>query len=61
MLYLRALNRFLEDLSVGDPVALTVAAILAVLIGMALLIWWKIARDLHREDEERKNRWRKKD
>jgi hypothetical protein len=58
---IRVLSRFFEDLSVGDPVALTVAGILGGILVVALLIWWKIARDLHREDEERKNRWRKKD
>jgi hypothetical protein len=58
---IRVLSRFFEDLAVGDPVALTVAGILGGILVVALLIWWKIARDLHREDEERKNRWRKKD
>jgi hypothetical protein len=50
----RALRRFFEDLLAGDPVALTVVA---VLVGIALLFglfWWKTAADLRREDKERK-------
>jgi hypothetical protein len=49
-------RRFLEDLLDGDPVALTV---LAVLAGVALLFglfWLKVRRDLRREDEQRKRK-----
>jgi hypothetical protein len=54
---LRVLGRFFSDLLDGDPIALTVGA---VILGIALLLgllWWKAARDLRREDEERKRRY----
>ncbi|MFQ3591800.1 MAG: hypothetical protein SNJ82_01260 [Gemmataceae bacterium] len=58
---IRVFSRFLDDLLAGDPIGLSCAGILTVGVMVALLVWWKIACDLHREDEERKNRWRKKE
>jgi hypothetical protein len=53
----RVFGKFFRGLIEGDPVALTVAGIFAVIIAAALLVWWKIARDLRREDEERQRRY----
>lgn len=54
--------RFLGDLAAGDPVALIVAGVIASVTLVMLLIWWKIARDLRREDEEMdRRRGRKKE
>ena len=53
----RALRDFFEDLFSGDPVALT---IVAVLVGIALLFglfWLKVRRDLRREDEAKKRKY----
>ena len=52
----RVLGRFFEGLFAGDPVALTAAAVIAGAAALFGLIWWKIARDLRREDEQRNRR-----
>jgi hypothetical protein len=43
---------FFRDLLNGDPVAWTVAGILATIFGLFGLFWLKVRRDLRREDEE---------
>jgi hypothetical protein len=50
---------FFEDLFQGDPVALVVGGVILAIIAIIGLFWWKTARDLRREDEERKNRYRR--
>jgi hypothetical protein len=50
-------RRFFTHLSEGDPVALTVAALLSGSMLVFGLIWWRIARNLRREDEERSRRY----
>ena len=52
----RVFQRFFEDLFDGDPVALISAGVIAGVALLLCLIWWKIARDLRREDEQRKQR-----
>jgi hypothetical protein len=53
----RAINRLLEDLSAGDPVAWGFVAVIAVLaLGFGLL-WLKVRRDLQREDEARARKY----
>ena len=48
--------RLIRDLIAGDTVALT-AALIMLAVALALcLFWWKTARNLHREDEQRKQR-----
>jgi hypothetical protein len=54
---------FFEDLLNGDPVALSLAGIIAFVFLLFCLVWWRIARNLRREDEERQRRfrgWKKK-
>ncbi len=54
----RVFRLFFVDLFEGDPVALVSAGAIA-LVALALgLFWWKTARDLRREDEARKNRYK---
>lgn len=56
MRILRALGDFFSDLAAGDPVAWTVTLVfLAIALGIGLF-WYKTARDLRREDEERKRK-----
>jgi hypothetical protein len=57
---IRVFARFFEDLFAGDPVALTVGAVIALGALGLCLFWWKTARDLRREDEERKQRFKPK-
>jgi hypothetical protein len=52
----RALRQFFSDLIAGDPLALTVAGVIAGIALLLCLFWWKTARALRREDEERKRR-----
>jgi hypothetical protein len=48
---------FIEDLLDGDPYAWGAAGFLAA-VGLAIcLFWWKTARDLRREDEQKKSRY----
>jgi hypothetical protein len=49
---------FFEDLLNGDPVALSVLGIITVVFLLFCLVWWRIARNLRREDEERQQRFR---
>jgi hypothetical protein len=51
------LSRFFSDLLDGDPVALTVAGVLALSALLLCLFWWKTARSLRREDEQRAKRY----
>jgi hypothetical protein len=46
-------RRFLRDLFAGDPVALTCAAVLAVMAALLGLVWLKTAYDLKKDDEKR--------
>jgi hypothetical protein len=57
----RSIVHFFEDLGAGDPVALTVAGVIAVIAIALLLFWAKIAWSLRKEDEQRKQRYRRKD
>jgi hypothetical protein len=57
---LRVFARFFEDLMDGDPVALTAGGIILVVALAICLFWWKTARDLRREDEQRNQRFKKK-
>jgi hypothetical protein len=50
-------RRFFADLIEGDTVALVSAGVIAGVALLLCLIWWKIARDLRREDEQRKQRY----
>ncbi|VTR99614.1 hypothetical protein [Tuwongella immobilis] len=60
MYRVEAIFRFIEALGRGDPIAWGLVGIFAI-IGAGLgLFTWKISRDLKREDEERKNRYRRK-
>jgi hypothetical protein len=50
----RVFRPFFRHLIEGDFVALIAAGVI-VAVGLVLcLIWWKIARDLRRDDEKRK-------
>ena len=53
----RVLRLYFSDLLQGDPVALSVTGGIAAVGIVICLIWWKIARDLRREDEEQKKRY----
>lgn len=55
-----AISRFFEDLSAGDPVALGLVALLAVIcIGVGLFVL-KVRRDLRREDEAKARKYGRK-
>ena len=54
----RAILLFLQDLSAGDPVALTLVGVVAGVAVLLGLFCWKIARDQRREDEETARRRR---
>ena len=54
----RVFRLFFVDLLEGDPVALIAAGVIAVVVLAVCLFWWKTARDLRREDERRKNRFK---
>ena len=55
-----AINRFFEDLSAGDPVALGLVAVLAAIcIGVGLFVL-KVRRDLRREDEAKARKYGRK-
>jgi hypothetical protein len=56
----RVFRRFFEDLLAGDPVALIAGAVILAVALPVCLYWWKTARDLRREDEQRKQRHRGK-
>ena len=49
-------RKFFTHLAEGDTLAWTVAGVLAGVALLMCLVWWKIARDLRREDEEHKRR-----
>jgi hypothetical protein len=52
----RALARLIEDLGDGDPVAWIAVGVFVVIALAVCLFWWKTARDLRREDEQKKSR-----
>jgi hypothetical protein len=54
----RVFRLFFVDLLEGDPVALIAAGAIAFIALAVCLFWWKTARDLRREDEQRKNRYK---
>jgi hypothetical protein len=52
-----AISRFFDDLSAGDPVALGLVAVVAVIgIGLGLFVL-KVRRDLRREDEAKARKY----
>ncbi|HZY84912.1 MAG TPA: hypothetical protein VFE78_08780 [Gemmataceae bacterium] len=53
----RIFRHFFEDLAAGDPVALGILAVLALVALAVGIVWLKTARDLRREDEARKRRY----
>ena len=55
----RVLRRYVEDLIAGDPVALTVTAIIAGVFLLFCVYWIKVKRDFDREDEQRRKRGRR--
>ncbi len=55
-----AISRFFEDLSDGDPVALGLVTVLAVIfVGVGLFVL-KVRRDLRREDEAKARKYGRK-
>ena len=48
---------FFSDLFAGDPVALIAAGGLTTIALVICFVWWRIARNLRREDEERQQRY----
>jgi hypothetical protein len=52
----RVFRRFFEDLFQGDAVAWTVVAVIGGIFLLFCLFWFKVARDLRKEDEARKRR-----
>jgi hypothetical protein len=52
---------FIEDLINGDRTAWTVFAVFAGVFSLFALFWWKIARDMRREDEAMARRRRGND
>jgi hypothetical protein len=55
-----AINQFLDDLSVGDPVAIGLVAVVAVIgIGLGLFVL-KVRRDLKREDDAKARKYGRK-
>jgi hypothetical protein len=57
----RVFRRFFTHLLDGDPLALVAAAVIALVSLAICLFWWKTARDLRREDEQRKRRYKGKE
>lgn len=56
----RAIGQFFEDLDKGDPVALGLLGMIAVIaLGLGLLVW-KARRDLQREDEAQARKYGRK-
>jgi hypothetical protein len=53
-------GRFFSQLLDGDPVALTVGGIILAVALAVCLFWWKTARDLRKEDEQRSQRFKNK-
>jgi hypothetical protein len=56
----RVFRKFFSGLAEGDPVALIAAGVIGGIALLLCLVWWKIARDLRREDENRKGRYTNK-
>jgi hypothetical protein len=52
--------RFFEDLLAGDPVALIAGGVILLVALAICLFWWKTARDLRKEDEQRAQRYKSK-
>lgn len=56
----RAIVRFLDDIDNGDPVALTLLGVFAVIaLGLGLLVW-KARRDMKREDDAQARKYGRK-
>lgn len=53
-----AIRRFLEDLLAGDFLAWGFVGFFVVVAALFGLIWLKVRRDLRREDEKWKHRYR---
>ena len=53
-------RRFFEDLMDGDPVALIAGGVILLVALAVCLFWWKTARNLRKEDEQRAQRFRNK-
>jgi hypothetical protein len=54
----RIFRHFFEDLLAGDPVAVGILAVLAVVALAVGIVWLKTAREMRREDETRKRKYR---
>ncbi|HEY7427897.1 MAG TPA: hypothetical protein VH682_26935 [Gemmataceae bacterium] len=54
----KAIQRFFEDLFAGDLVAWGFVGIFVVVAALFGLVWLKVRRDLRREDEKWKRRYR---
>jgi hypothetical protein len=52
----RVLRRYAEDLMAGDPVALGVTAVIAVIFLLFCLFWLKVTLDFRREEEEKRRK-----
>jgi hypothetical protein len=57
----RAIGRYSEALSEGDPVALGVTGIILFVALVVGLFTLKVRRDFRREEEEKRRRWGIKD
>ena len=53
----RIIQRFFDNLLAGDPVAVGTASVLVLAALAFVVVWLKTARQLRREDEERKRKY----
>lgn len=53
----RAIRAYFELLFDGDGLTWIITGVFLVICLGVLLLWYKAARDLRRDDEERKRKW----